>query len=48
VERFIRSDALLDDFGEKFRAPPEMVYEYIIATVDVAQQKLRIAINEVR
>jgi len=24
-----------------------MVYEYVTATVDVAQQKLRIAINEV-
>lgn len=40
VFRFIRSDGLLDLFGEKFVLPPETVYEYIRATVDVAQQKL--------
>ena len=45
--RFIRSDAVLDVFGEKFRMPPEVVYEYVIATVDVARQKLSIAMNEV-
>lgn len=45
--RFIRSDALLDVFGEKFRVPPEMVYEYVIATVDVARQKLSVGINHV-
>ncbi|MGH9873704.1 MAG: helix-turn-helix domain-containing protein [Pyrinomonadaceae bacterium] len=45
--RFIRSDAVLDVFGEKFRMPPEVVYEYVIATIDVARQKLSIAINEV-
>jgi len=47
VVRFIRSDALLDVFGEKFQLPPEMVYEYVIATVDVARQKLRVGINDV-
>ena len=44
--RFIRSDAVLDVFGEKFRVPPEVVYEYVVATVDVARQKLRITMNE--
>lgn len=45
--RFIRSDAVLDIFGEKFRVPPEVIYEYVIATIDVARQKLRITMNEV-
>jgi putative transposase len=45
--RFIRGDAVLDVFGEKFRLPPEVVYEYVIATVDVAREKLSITMNEV-
>jgi putative transposase len=44
--RFIRGDAILDVFGEKFRMPPELVYEYVIATIDVARQKLSIRLNE--
>lgn len=44
--RFIRSDALLDAFGERFRLPPETVYEYAVATVDVARQKLSVSIAE--
>lgn len=42
VVRFIRSDALLNVFGETFVMPPETVYEYVIATVDVAAQKLKV------
>lgn len=45
--RFIRGDALLDIFGERFRVPPEVVYEYVIATIDVARQKLTIRMNEI-
>ena len=45
--RFIRGDAVLDVFGEKFRVPPEVVYEYVIATIDVARQKLIIRMNEI-
>jgi hypothetical protein len=45
--RFIRGDAVLDVFGEKFKLPPEAVYEYVIATIDVARQKLSIAMDEV-
>jgi hypothetical protein len=40
--RFIRSDQRLDLFGEHFRLPPEAEYEYVVATVDVAQQHLRV------
>jgi putative transposase len=45
--RFIRGDAVLDVFGERFMMPPEVVYEYVIATIDVARQKLSIRMNEV-
>lgn len=45
--RFIRGDAVLDVFGEKFRVPPEVVYEYVIATIDVSRQKLSITMNGV-
>jgi putative transposase len=44
--RFIRSDALLDVFGERFRLPPETVYEYAVATVDVARQRLSVSIDQ--
>jgi len=42
--RFIRGDAILNIFGEKFRLPPEATYEYAVATVDVAKQKLSVDI----
>lgn len=44
VVRFIRSDAILNVFGEKFRLPPEATYEYAVATVDVAKQELSVDI----
>ena len=44
--RFIRSDRWLDVFGERFLLPPEAVYEYVIASVDVGVQKLRVHIEE--
>jgi transposase InsO family protein len=45
--RFIRSDGLLDVFGEKFKAPPETVYEYIQATVEVQRQRLQVRLDGV-
>lgn len=45
--RFIRSDGLLDVFSEKFRLPSEAIYEYVIATIDVARQKLSVTVDEV-
>jgi len=44
--RLIRSDGLLDVFGEKFTVPPECIYEYVRATVDVSEQKLRIHLDD--
>jgi putative transposase len=40
--RFIRSDGKLDVFGEKFLLPDKTQYEYVRATVDVGQKRLRV------
>lgn len=40
IIRFIRSDHILDIFGEKFVMPKEAGYEYIWATIDTAQEML--------
>ena len=38
--RFIRSNLILDIFGEKFPLPREAEYEYVWATIDTATDKL--------
>ena len=38
--RFIRGDGKLDVFSEKFSVDPDLCYEYVWATVDVADQRL--------
>ncbi len=43
--RFIRSDQALDVFGERFRLPPDVEYEYVVATVEVEQQRLRVRLG---
>jgi putative transposase len=40
VVRFIRSDCMMDVFGERFRVPPEAMYAYVRGTVDVREQVL--------
>ena len=42
----IRSNLRFDVFGETFPLPPEAEYEYVIATVDVGCQRLRIHLGE--
>jgi len=44
--RYIRSDRRLDVFGEKFQMPIEATYEYVVATIVVAQQKLQVRIGD--
>lgn len=44
--RFVRSDGVLNIFGEKFIAPPECVYEYVRLTVDVARQRLQVFLDK--
>jgi hypothetical protein len=43
--RFIRSDRRLDVFGERFLLPPEAQHEYVVATVEVEHQQLRITLH---
>lgn len=45
VIRFIRSDGMLDIFGEKFPVPPEATYQYVRATIDVTKQTLLIYLD---
>jgi hypothetical protein len=40
--RFIRSECTLDIFGERFRVSPDLQYEYVVATIDVKEQKLKL------
>jgi len=35
----------MDIIGEKFTAPPETQYEYVVATVDVKEQKLMLFLD---
>jgi hypothetical protein len=44
--RFIRSNRQLNIFGELFTMPPEIVYEYVVATIDVSEQKLIIYLDK--
>lgn len=46
--RFIRSDGMPDVFGEKFQMPLEAMYEYVRATVDVNEQKLKLYLSQVQ
>ena len=43
--RFIRSDRHLDVFSERFLVPPEATYAYVVATIDVARQRLTVDLN---
>jgi transposase-like protein len=40
--RFIRSNRILDIFGEKFRVNESLVYEYVRATIIVKEQKIKL------
>jgi putative transposase len=40
--RFIRSDLKLDIFGEKFKMPKEIKYEYVIATISTEEHILQV------
>lgn len=40
--RFIRSNRILDIFGEKFSMPAQLEYEYVWATIDTGQETLSI------
>jgi transposase InsO family protein len=46
--RFIRSNCRLNIFGEMFRVPPQTQYEYVVATVDVKEQKLKLFLDTIQ
>jgi len=48
VVRLIRSDLKLNIFGEVFPVPPELQYEYVIATINVKEQKLKLFLDQVQ
>ena len=44
--RLIRSDLKLNIFGELFPVAPELIYEYVVATIDVKDQKLKLFLDK--
>ena len=44
--RLIRSDEKINIFGELFRVSPELMYEYVVATIDVKEQKLKLYLGK--
>jgi putative transposase len=44
--RIIRRDLKLDIFGERFSVPPETMHEYVVATIDVKEQKLKLFLDK--
>jgi len=46
--RFIRSNGKLDIFGERFRVSPDLQYEYVVATIDVKEQKLKLTHDQLQ
>lgn len=44
--RFIRSDMKLNIFSEIFTVAPELQYEYVVATIDVKEQKLKLYLDK--
>ena len=46
VVRLIRSDLKLNIFGECFPVPPEAMLEYVVATIDVKEQKLKLFLDK--
>lgn len=46
--RLIRSDLKLNVFGEIFKVPPELTLEYVVATVDVKEQKLKLYLDKIQ
>jgi len=44
--RLIRSGLKTNIFGELFQVPPELMYEYIVATINVKDQKLQLFLGK--
>lgn len=46
--RLIRSDSKLNIIGEIFRVPPELQLEYVVATIHVKEQKLKLFLDKIQ
>jgi transposase InsO family protein len=46
IVRLIRSNTKLNVFGELFPVSPELKYEYVVATIDVKDQKLQLFLGK--
>jgi len=46
IVRLVRSDLKLNIFGELFPVPPELKLEYVVATIDVKEQKLKLFLDK--
>jgi|SRR5664280_307336 len=46
--RLIRSDLKLNIFGEMFPVSPQLKYEYVIATINVKEQKLKLFLDKIQ
>jgi hypothetical protein len=44
--RLIRSNLKLNIFGETFTVPPELKLEYVVATINVKEQKLKLFLDK--
>jgi hypothetical protein len=44
--RLIRTDLKLNIFGEIFPVPPELRLEYVVATINVKEQKLKLFLDK--
>ena len=44
--RLIRSDLKLSNFGECFPASPEEMFESVVATIDVKEQKMKLFLDK--
>ena len=46
--RLIRSDLKLNIFGEIFPVSPELKLEYVVATINVKEQKLKLFLDKIQ
>ena len=46
--RLIRSDLKLNIFGETFPLPPELKLEYVVAIINVKEQKLKFFLDKIQ
>ncbi|MFH1673601.1 MAG: integrase core domain-containing protein [Pseudomonadota bacterium] len=46
IVRLIRSNMKLNIFGELFPVAPELAHEYVVATIDVKEQKLKLFLDK--